>query len=307
MNPETFLADIPAALAESAYSGTSFTPEKRGVSSRNEYAQTMAEDYAGLVEIAKGNPDKLATLEAEFPRYRAGFSGAWRKYLASNARCVSWMIAGPSNFPARRMQKRADIAHKRLNEMLEFRKRALAAIKKAMFPELAPIMAGDSDACSRLAEKIAQAEALQAQMKAVNTVHKRFLKDPASLDTCGLPDEWKDKIRRYVPRYSWEPHPIAPFEFTNNSANIRRMKERLASISRNQALPDTAQESENGNGIRLEDCPAENRVRLFFPGKPEAEVRTRLKSSGFRWSPTIGCWQAYRNAHSMAVAKEFVQ
>jgi len=176
-------------------------------------------------------------------------------------------------------------------------------IKKAMFPELAPIMASDPDACSRLGEKLAKAESELAAMKAVNLAHRKFKKDPGSLDGEPFSDAVKAKIRSYVPSYSWEPHPFAPFELTNLGANIRRMKERLAGLARDKATPTVEAESVSGNGIRMEDNPADNRVRLFFPGKPDTDARQRLKSFGFRWSPTLGCWQAYRNNHSLEVAK----
>jgi hypothetical protein len=94
---------------------------------------------------------------------------------------------------------------------------------------------------------------------------------------------------------------FADFELTNNSANIRRMKQRLVGIAQNKAAPAVEADGENA---RFEDCPAENRVRLFFPGKPAAEVRQRLKSAGFRWAPTLGCWQAYRHAGTIQTAKD---
>ena len=31
-------------------------------------------------------------------------------------------------------------------------------------------------------------------------------------------------------------------------------------------------------------------VRITFPGKPDERVRSLLKSHGFRWSPSAGCW-----------------
>src|SRR6185295_14844493 len=84
------------------------------------------------------------------------------------------------------------------------------------------------------------------------------------------------------------------------AANIRRLKQRLASVSAAKVEEVTAEVGENA---RLEDCPADNRVRLFYPGKPDREVRTRLKGAGFRWAPSLGCWQAYRNHRTLETAK----
>ncbi len=41
----------------------------------------------------------------------------------------------------------------------------------------------------------------------------------------------------------------------------------------------------------------------YFTGKPDAAIRTELKSNGFRWAPSIGAWQAYRNRHTLTTAK----
>lgn len=297
-----FLNDIPLSLAVSAHSGTSFSPEKRGAYERNEYAQTLQTDYDNLRRSASEG-DTLHLLDAEFARYRHAYAERYSAYLRSRSRVISVMITGPSNFPSRRNQKRGDIADKRLSELIEFRQRALKAIGRTLRPDLAPIMSGDSDAVARLEDKIRQAEAHQEQMKTVNNAHKKFLKDPASLDKSGFSESVKQIIRNYVPAYSWEPHPFAPFELTNNNANIRRMKQRLEGLRRAKATPETEIENES-NGIRLEDSPADNRVRLFFPDKPSADVRSTLKSKGFRWTPSLGCWQAYRNHWSIELAKQ---
>ncbi len=55
--------------------------------------------------------------------------------------------------------------------------------------------------------------------------------------------------------------------------------------------------------ITIEDSPADNRLRIFFPGKPNGDVRAMLKSNGFKWAPSIGAWQAYRNPDSLRVAR----
>lgn len=295
-----FKSDISESLAVSAFSGTSFNPERRGESTRTEYAETLTQDYENFkAQAEKGGT--LGLLEAEFAQYRAGYAKHYRAYLASNARCVSSFIAGPSNFPAARMNKRSDIAHKRLNELIEFQARARKAVIRKLRPDLAPIMSGDSDAVQRLQAELWNLQAMQDRMKAINAAHKRFMKDPASLDKTEFTDAEKDLIRNYKPRYSWEPHPFAPFQITNNGANIRRIEARIQTMSATKAAPVTAIE---GNAARLEDDPPANRVRLFFPGKPDEAVRSKLKSNGFRWSPTIGAWQAYRHPHTIELAKQ---
>ena len=35
----------------------------------------------------------------------------------------------------------------------------------------------------------------------------------------------------------------------------------------------------------------DNRLQVFFDGKPDADTRAELKSSGFRWAPSVGAWQ----------------
>jgi hypothetical protein len=90
------------------------------------------------------------------------------------------------------------------------------------------------------------------------------------------------------------------FSLTNNQANIRRMRERLEKITAAKARP--VETVECSNGVTLEDDAPANRVRLYFPGKPSEAIRSELKSSGFRWAPSVGAWQAYRNHNSLATA-----
>jgi len=44
----------------------------------------------------------------------------------------------------------------------------------------------------------------------------------------------------------------------------------------------------------------------WWKDKLDAYNRTKLKQSGFRWSPSIGAWQAYRNHNSMTTAQSFI-
>src|SRR5262245_27183076 len=98
-----YAIDIPIELARAAHSGTSFVPERRGEQEQAEYAGMLRDDYAVLSAYATTDA-KRATLEVEFARYRDGLKRRYVLMLTSKSRCVSWMIAGRSNFPVRRQE-----------------------------------------------------------------------------------------------------------------------------------------------------------------------------------------------------------
>lgn len=297
-----FEQDIPRSVALAAHAGTSFVPERRATQRIEEYAAHLTQTYEKLKKHAN-TPEKLAMFDEEFARYREGYKKRYLAYLHSSSRVVSTMIAGPSGFPARQMEKRNNVCHKRLNELCEYPERAQSAIIRKLHPEWRPIMTGDANASERLTEKIAEAERLQELMRAANAAirkHKKAGRDAQifALVALGLPESRASRL--LVPDFCGRIG-FADYELSNNNANIRRMKGRLAQVERNQSTPDT---SAKGTNATIEDCPAENRVRLFFNGKPAEEIRSRLKSSGFRWTPSLGCWQAYRNYRTQQTARE---
>ncbi len=158
------------------------------------------------------------------------------------------------------------------------------------------IFSDDPSATEKLEAKITRLQQQQEIMKASNKAIRAG--DDEELKNLGFSDERIAQLKKpdFCGRIGF-----ADYQLTNNSANIRRLKQRLEKVAQTQAAPDAQAE---GTNARFEDCPSENRVRLFFPGKPSEEIRTRLKSSGFRWSPTIGAWQAFRNWHSIETAKK---
>lgn len=168
-----------------------------------------------------------------------------------------------------------------------------------------PILTSDTNAAEKIRQRIADLERLQEHMKAANVAirsnkAKGAAAQVAALVALGISEA--DAIQLLRPDFCGRVG-FANYELSNNNANIRRLRERLETVSIAQATPETSRES---GGITLEDCPADNRVRLFFPGKPDSSVRDRLKRSGFRWTPSLGCWQAYRNPSALGVATSFV-
>jgi hypothetical protein len=293
--------EIPLNVATAAHAGSSFVPERRGEQERESYAAQMVADYEALAKYATTD-EKRATLDEEFARYKTGYRAKFLAYLGANARCLSPMITGPSNFPTARNRKRLDTAHKRLEELEGFRGRALDAIRKTLRPELRPVMAGDDDAVERLKTKIAQHQNLQKLMVDSNAAirqHKSAGPEAqiAALVALGHKQATAEDLLKpdFCGRIGF-----ASYQLSNNGNNIRRMETRLAEISKAKVAEVTEAQGEHA---KLEDNPGDNRVRLFFPGKPSDVTRARLKSAGFRWTPSMGCWQAYRNHNTIATAR----
>lgn len=300
-----FENDIPISAAVNAHNGTSFSPERRGEQERASYAATLSQDYTALARYANTD-EKKALLEEEFARYRAGYKAKTLAHLGARSRCLSTMITGGSNFPVRRAERANNVERKRSDDLVSFRERALKAITRVLRPELAPIMAGDGDAVQRLQEKIDKAEKNQAWYTTINATIRKHAKAGADAQVKALTELVgagidEAKARKYLQPDFCGRIGFPSYVLTNNNANIRRMKERLAQISKAQATPESEVEGQNA---KVEASPADNRVRLFFPGKPSEEIRSKLKSNGFRWSPTIGAWQAYRHNHTISLAKE---
>lgn len=294
-----YLGDIPADLARAAHNGTSWTPEQRGPQEIGMYARQLAHDYAELAKLATTDA-KRADLAREFERYRAGYRTRYVARLSAMSRCVSTAITGGSNFNVRRAEKANRSAEARTTDLIEYRKRAIAAIRRTLTPELQPIMAGDGDAITRLDAQIEKAERTQALMAASNAAIRKKAGPEAQIAALVALGHPRGVAVSLLQADDMGRIGFASYQLTNNGANIRRMKERRAAIATAKETPATECA---GAVARLEDCPADNRVRLFFPGKPDADVRARLKSAGFRWSPTIGAWQAYRNPRSIEVAR----
>jgi len=169
-------------------------------------------------------------------------------------------------------------------------------IQKADGVGQAGISGDDPDAVDKLKEKLARLEALQDYMKKINRVHIAYLKNPKALDEYDLTDEDINRVVNYKHNYSWEPHPFAPCQLTNNNANIKRIKDRIKKLESRSKLE--TQEIVKDD-VRIVQNVEANRFQIFFPGKPDQETRSQLKSAGFRWTPSLGCWQAYMNNRAL--------
>lgn len=165
-------------------------------------------------------------------------------------------------------------------------------LKAAAAASNTAISSDDPEAVTKLREKIRTAEQRQELIKEAN----RLLKKKGGPNREGLyklnpvfTDARIDELLKpdFCGRVGFP-----GYELTNNNANIRRMKERLKSL---EAKSQDEESEKVVNGVRIVENVDENRCQLFFNGKPAENVRAFLKSNGFRWSPSNGCWQRQRS------------
>lgn len=162
------------------------------------------------------------------------------------------------------------------------------------------IFSDDPEAVQKLEAKINQLETVQNFMKSANRMVKKqdkegFLKlDGATAQVWDLLNE-PDFLGNLG---------FSPYKLTNNNANIKRLKSRLETL---KALAGQESTEEVIKGIRLVRNVDANRVQLFFPGIPSAEVRQSLKKRhGFRWCRTEGAWQRHLSNAGIYAAKGFL-
>lgn len=166
------------------------------------------------------------------------------------------------------------------------------------------IYLGDDDAVERLEAKLANLEKKQEMMKETNKIiRSKKLSEIEKHDKLIELGYSENGIREvFTPNYIGNIG-FPSYSITNNGANIRRVKEQLEKAKRMKVTED--KEYKIGD-VRIVENYQENRLQLFFPGKPDEDVRTQLKHNCFRWSRFNGCWQSYLKRWQIDRAKEII-
>jgi len=165
------------------------------------------------------------------------------------------------------------------------------------------ISSDNPEAVNLYTEKLKKLEALQEQMKAANLYWR---KNKTMKGFPGLSDVNAAMIdEKMKTAYPWiqKNGPHASWELSNNSAEIRRIKQKLETLSK---LDNMAAEIIKFNGGEMRVSIDINRVQFIFDGKPSEEIRKFLKANGFRWAPSEGAWQRQRTENAVIIAKKMI-
>ena len=271
------MAVINEDLARRSKENMSFSNYTPG-SATSEFNQEIAEVTAAIEKAkSKVSPEAQIKLDNLLASHASRYANWTNKRNANGAGHVSVMIAGPSNYNMSKHNKYLSREGKLWGEYEEF---------KNIYNRIDAIVTGDriiksndANAIDKLKEKLANAQEEHAGYKEFNAQARKE---------------------------GTAPH--MAYVMSNSNGRIKGIKDRIAHLERlaAQESKEIIIETESDEGIRIVDNVAACRLQIFFNGKPSAEVRTALKKSGFRWTPSISAWQAYRSGHANRAAREIV-
>ena len=209
------------------------------------------------------------------------------------ARVPSILIAGGSNFPVRKKEKQNAARDRNMEEWNDIQ----GLLDKIRSTGMGGISADDPQAVQKLEAKLEKLQAAQDTMKAVNAYYRKH----KTLDGCpNLSAERIEKMKGEMSaQWHIEDKPYPSWALSNNSAEIRRVKGRIAELTRKQ---ETAYAGWEFDGGTVEANREDNRLQIFFEEKPDEKTRETLKENGFRWSPKAGAWQRQLNDNAIYVA-----
>lgn len=155
-------------------------------------------------------------------------------------------------------------------------------------------MSNESLSAEKLTEQLNKCVELQTTMKEVNAYWR---KTGTCMGAPGITEAQATKLDNKIvtTQYSWERQPFSSYDLTNNNSQIKRLKQKLAEISRGF-------EGWEFNGGYAEANTEMNRLQLFFDEKPGDEQRALLKSYGFKWAPSQDAWQRQLNDNAIYAA-----
>ena len=159
------------------------------------------------------------------------------------------------------------------------------------------ISSDDPNAIQKLQDKLEMCEKSQKYMKEVNAYYRKN-------GTCeGFPGMEAARAARLDESvrqaYSWDKQPFPSYALTNNSAEIRRLKQRIEKLTVNQDVGFVGWTFDGGEVVANSE---ENRLQILFDEKPDEQKRSALKGNGFKWSPSQGAWQRQLNDNAIYAA-----
>ena len=290
---KTIYYAINEGAARRANDVNSFYDYKPG-SATAEYRQ-MVDRAVEIAEHQKKRVDPMyhEKIDSLVDTYARKLAENMNSSFSIEARVPSILIAGGSNFPVRKKEKQNAARDRNMEDWNEIQ----GLLDKIRSTGMGGISADDPQAVQKLEAKLEKLQAAQDTMKAVNAYYRKH----KTLDGCpALSAERIEKMKAEMSsQWHIDDKPYPSWALSNNSAEIRRIKGRIAELTRKQ---ETAYAGWEFDGGKVEANREDNRLQIYFEEKPDEKTREALKENGFRWSPKAGAWQRQLNDNAIYAA-----
>lgn len=259
------------ALAYRAGQGISFDPER--------YGEGLLRDLEnGLDNFLPNIPEQF---RAEYEkRYIAKFC----EWMQALSRTYSVMITGAGNFNNKRHEKMNRYERSAYDRFTTWRDKVLKRLNREKR------LVGWEEV-ERLQEKLERLTELQEKMKAVNKIvrSKKLseVEQYEELEALGLSKKLINEVMS-EPQYAFQKKGFQAYQISNNNAKIKATEE---AIRRHTAMAETEDSEIPFEGGKIEMCYSEERIRIYFDERPDAEMIKKLKGAAFKWSPKNVAWQ----------------
>lgn len=259
------------ALAYRAGQGISFDPER--------YGEGLLRDLENGLDNFLPNIPEQFRVEYE-KRYIAKFC----EWMQALSRTYSVMITGAGNFNNKRHEKMNRYERSAYDRFTTWRDKVLKRLNREKR------LVGWEEV-ERLQEKLERLTELQEKMKAVNKIvrSKKLseVEQYEELEALGLSKELINEVMS-EPQYAFQKKGFQAYQISNNNAKIKATEE---AIRRHTAMAETEDSEIPFEGGKIEMCYSEERIRIYFDERPDAEMIKKLKGAAFKWSPKNVAWQ----------------
>lgn len=263
--------------------------------------RAAVDEAAALVEAqkVKVSPyyhDKLDGLLDHYARRLAEWTNDYNRNQASYP---SQFISGAGGFNMRKHNKqmaREDSLWKEYDEIKDL-------LHKMKSVGTGPVDLADPHAREILTDQLQKLQARLDRNKAMNAYyrkHKSFAGFPELTDEAAARlDAQFAETRQQCP---WIDKPCQDYELTSLRGKIKRVEERIAELDKRAQQAEQPADNISFPGGEIVRNLEADRLQIIFDEKPGEEMRAKLKSNGFRWSPRYGAWQRQltQNAESAA-------
>lgn len=250
-----------------------------------EYHVAADKAYDLADKVAEKRPEEAERAYRLAERYSKKMAEYFNRESSIGMMCPSVLISGAGNFPTKKKEKQI-AAWDRNHQFYTEVQGVLSKIENILYGREI-IKSDDERAIEKLEEKLEDMKNLQERMKAANKAIR--LKDTEAGDDLlremGYSEESIEELRKpdFCGRLGYPDYAL-----TNNNANIHRVEERLNSL---KAAKERGSSEQEYKTFRVVENTEAMRYQIIFDGKPDEEIRSLLKSNGFKWAPSQGAWQ----------------